>query len=176
MWVVQACGDFDFSEKAFRTEGGGQFRPKDLHRHLSLVLNVLRQVDRGHSTPADFTFNRIAVGQSEGEAIQFFHAGGLIGRGLPDLGHSVAEPHNDDATKEWARDRHQERKKLLLSPKKSLPFSDSSSECNEPFGSRPEPGAYLTASILQLPPGEVPEGRARGVQDTATRVQSESTA
>jgi hypothetical protein len=45
---------------------------------------------------------------------------------------------------------------------------------NEPFGSRPEPGAYLPAPNLQLPPGEVPEGRARGVQDTATQVQSES--
>jgi len=45
---------------------------------------------------------------------------------------------------------------------------------NEPFGSRPEPGACLIAPILLLPPGEVPEGRARGVQDTATQVQSES--
>ena len=47
---------------------------------------------------------------------------------------------------------------------------------NEPFGSRSEPGIYLTASIPLLPPGEGPEGRARGVQDTATRVQSESEA
>ena len=31
---------------------------------------------------------------------------------------------------------------------------------NEPFGSRPEPGTYLIAPILQLPPGEVPEGPA----------------
>ena len=38
---------------------------------------------------------------------------------------------------------------------------------NDPFGSRPEPGAYLFASILLLPPGEAPEGRARGIQDTA---------
>jgi hypothetical protein len=45
---------------------------------------------------------------------------------------------------------------------------------NEPFGSRPEPGTYLTALFLLLPPGEVPEGRARGVQVTATKVQSES--
>ena len=50
----------------------------------------------------------------------------------------------------------------------------TSSPCNEPFGSRPEPGAYLITSILQLPPGEVPEGRARGAQDTAIKVQSES--
>jgi len=46
--------------------------------------------------------------------------------------------------------------------------------CNEPFGSRPEPGGYMLAPILLLPHGEVPEGRAPGVQDTATRVQSES--
>jgi hypothetical protein len=46
--------------------------------------------------------------------------------------------------------------------------------CNEPFGSRPEPGSYLIASILLLPSGEAPEGRARGVQDTATQVQSGS--
>ena len=45
---------------------------------------------------------------------------------------------------------------------------------NEPFGSRPEPGIYVTAPILLLPPGEVPEGRARAVQDTAPQGQSES--
>ena len=45
---------------------------------------------------------------------------------------------------------------------------------NEPFGSRPEPGTYLLALILLLPPGEVPEGRARGVQDPVSQVQSES--
>jgi hypothetical protein len=45
---------------------------------------------------------------------------------------------------------------------------------NEPFGSRPEPGTNLIALILRSPPGEVPEGRARGLQDTVTRVQSES--
>jgi hypothetical protein len=47
---------------------------------------------------------------------------------------------------------------------------------NEPFGSRSEPGARLIASILLSPHGEVPEDRARGVQDTATQVQSESEA
>ena len=31
---------------------------------------------------------------------------------------------------------------------------------NEPFGSRPEPGSRLIASILLLQPGEVPEGKA----------------
>jgi len=33
--------------------------------------------------------------------------------------------------------------------------------CNDPNGSRPEPGIYLIASILLLPPGEAPEGRAK---------------
>jgi hypothetical protein len=45
---------------------------------------------------------------------------------------------------------------------------------NDPNGSRPEPGAHRTAPTLCSPPGEAPQGRARGVQDTATRVQSES--
>jgi hypothetical protein len=45
---------------------------------------------------------------------------------------------------------------------------------NDPFGSRPEPGACRVASILHSPPGEVPKGRARGVQDTAAQFQSES--
>jgi hypothetical protein len=31
---------------------------------------------------------------------------------------------------------------------------------NEPFGSRPEPGANLMVSNLRSPPGEAPEGRA----------------
>ena len=46
--------------------------------------------------------------------------------------------------------------------------------CNEPFGSRSEPGAHLITFVLLVPPGEVPEGRARVHQDTATQVQSES--
>ena len=45
---------------------------------------------------------------------------------------------------------------------------------NDQFGSRPEPGTSLIAFILLLPPGEVPEGRARGVQDTALQLESES--
>jgi hypothetical protein len=53
-------------------------------------------------------------------------------------------------------------------------YTDSSR--NEPFGSRPETGAKLIASTLRLPPGEVPEGRARGVQDTAPHIQRESEA
>ena len=45
---------------------------------------------------------------------------------------------------------------------------------NEPFGSRPEPWIYRHGSFRQMFHGEVPEGRARVDQDTATLVQSES--
>ena len=37
---------------------------------------------------------------------------------------------------------------------------DIGSFCNEPFGSRPEPGTSLIAFILRPTPGEVPEGKA----------------
>ena len=63
----------------------------------------------------------------------------------------------------------------LLAPRKETSVLLQTGNCgNEPFGSRPEPGAYEITSILLLPPGEAPKGRARGVQDTATRAQSES--
>jgi hypothetical protein len=45
---------------------------------------------------------------------------------------------------------------------------------NDSFGSRREPGTAPIASILLSRPGEAPEGRPRGVQDNAIRVQTES--
>jgi hypothetical protein len=42
----------------------------------------------------------------------------------------------------------------------------TSNSRNEPFGSRPEPGAQLIAPILRMPPGEVPKGKA-GVRGQA---------
>ncbi len=56
------------------------------------------------------------------------------------------------------------------------PFLVKGLSSNEPFGSRPEPGVCLIASILLLPPGEVPKGRVRVHQDTAAQVLSESEA
>lgn len=42
---------------------------------------------------------------------------------------------------------------------------------NDPNGYRLEPGACLIVLILLLRPGEAPEGRARGGQDTTTQAQ-----
>ena len=63
----------------------------------------------------------------------------------------------------------------LFAPRKEISVLLQTGNCGAgPFGSRPEPGAQMSAPILLSPPGEVPEGQARGVQDTANRVQSES--
>jgi len=69
----------------------------------------------------------------------------------------------------------QRRESVLASGPRERPRSPSGSDPlgNEPFGSGPEPGIRLIASILLLSPGEVPEGRARGIEDTATSIQSE---
>jgi len=45
----------------------------------------------------------------------------------------------------------------VIFPDQKLSENDPS---NEPFGSRPEPGAYWVGSALQPLPGEVPKGRA----------------
>ena len=48
---------------------------------------------------------------------------------------------------------------------------------NEPFGSRPEPGARLIAPILPLPHGEVPKGPAGAhLQSTCTCAPAHSKA
>ena len=55
-----------------------------------------------------------------------------------------------------------------------LPRLLSGSSCNELFGFRRDPGANLLASNLHSPPGEVPEGHARGDRERAEYVQSDS--
>ena len=61
----------------------------------------------------------------------------------------------------------------LRSPNRKEEHSSDWAFVNEPFGSRPEPWTHVNGSIHESFHGEVPEGRARGHQDTATPVQSE---
>ena len=53
-----------------------------------------------------------------------------------------------------------------------FPFIIHGSTGNDLSVSRPEPGTHLIASILQFSPDVVPEDRACGVKDAATRGQS----
>ena len=59
--MLKARENPDLARKPVRTEGGRQLRPQDLHRNLSVVLQILRQIDRCHPARTHLTLNGIAV-------------------------------------------------------------------------------------------------------------------
>jgi lia operon protein LiaG len=56
-------GDLDLAEEPVGGEGGGELGAEHLDRNLAVVLEVLRQVDRSHSTTAELALDRVAVGE-----------------------------------------------------------------------------------------------------------------
>jgi hypothetical protein len=59
--VLEACGGGDLPQKALGPEHGGELRPEDLERDLSLVLQVLGQVDRGHAALTELMLDAVAA-------------------------------------------------------------------------------------------------------------------
>ena len=45
---------------------------QNLHRNITVMLQVLRQVDGGHPTATEFPLDGVAVGQCASEAVQNF--------------------------------------------------------------------------------------------------------
>ncbi len=66
--MIEAGGDLDFREEAFGTERGGELGPQDLDGDVAIVLEVLREIDRGHAARAELPLDAVAVGQSRGDA------------------------------------------------------------------------------------------------------------
>ena len=69
--VLQVGGGLDLAEEPLGADHGGEFRPQHLDRHLAVVLEVLRQVDRGHAAGAELALDAVAVGQGLGQAGQW---------------------------------------------------------------------------------------------------------
>jgi len=60
MRVVKACGDLYFLKEALFPKGGGQFGSEHFYRDLSVVLEVLGEVDGGHPARTDFSLDAVA--------------------------------------------------------------------------------------------------------------------
>ena len=95
MGVIELRGDLDFAQEAVGTQGPGQLWLEDLDGDLAFVLQVVRQVDRGHATPAEFRHQTVAVCQSCREPIEIVvgHHGPLPGPDIP--GHRVEQLDTD---------------------------------------------------------------------------------
>jgi hypothetical protein len=72
--VLEAGRDPDLAEKSLAAQRVGELRPKDLERHVSVVLGVARQEHLGGRAFTDFALDDVPAGEA-----------GL--RALHDLGH-----------------------------------------------------------------------------------------
>jgi hypothetical protein len=53
----------NFVEETFWAECSRQFRAEHFKRDRSVMAKVVREVDRGHTTPAEFTLDSVTVGE-----------------------------------------------------------------------------------------------------------------
>ena len=81
--VLQPGGEPDLAQEALRAERGGELGVQHLERDLAVVLEVVREIDRGHAPAAELALERVAVGQGGLEPFQ-----GLGQRDLSDWGTS----------------------------------------------------------------------------------------
>jgi hypothetical protein len=59
--VLEVGRQLDLGQKALRPDHGGQLRPEHLQRHLTVVADVLCQVDGGHATRTDLPVEPVAI-------------------------------------------------------------------------------------------------------------------
>ena len=67
--MLQTCGGSDLGEKPFAAERRTKLRMQHLDRDITIVLEIAREVYRGHAALAEFTLDAVAASESSGEAI-----------------------------------------------------------------------------------------------------------
>ena len=68
--VLQARGGLDLAQKAPTAERRAQVGVQHLDGHITIVLEIVREVHGGHATGAEFAVDAVAVGQRSGEALR----------------------------------------------------------------------------------------------------------
>src|SRR5207245_2797628 len=62
--------DLDLAQEALGAERRGDLGPQHLDRDRPAVLEILREIDRGHPTVADLPLQCVAVGESRAERLE----------------------------------------------------------------------------------------------------------
>ena len=65
--MVELGRDGDLAEEPLGAERVGKFRVEDLDRHLTVVLEIVGEVDGGHAALAELALEQVTVAQSIGE-------------------------------------------------------------------------------------------------------------
>jgi hypothetical protein len=68
--MIQIRGDLDFAQEAVGTKGCCQLWTEDLDCNLSLVLQVLSEVDRSHPTRPKLSLDLVTVSQRSLQTFQ----------------------------------------------------------------------------------------------------------
>jgi hypothetical protein len=68
--MLEVGGDLDLFEEPLPAEDGRQLGSEDFDRHLTVVLQVFGQVDRGHAAGPEFVLDGVAVGEGGFEAVE----------------------------------------------------------------------------------------------------------
>ena len=66
--MLEGGGGGDLLNEAVGAEHRGQFRPEHLEGNVAFVLEILGEVNRGHSALADLALDPVPVGQRGREA------------------------------------------------------------------------------------------------------------
>ena len=61
--MLQASRELDLPQEPLRPECHAELRMQHLERHAPVVLQIVRQVDGGHSPSAELALEEVAVGQ-----------------------------------------------------------------------------------------------------------------
>jgi hypothetical protein len=79
--VLQPGGEADLPLEPFEAEGGGEAGVEHLERDRPVVLEIVRQVDRGHAAAADLPAQLVAAGERKTKALRVAHTGASGVRG-----------------------------------------------------------------------------------------------
>jgi hypothetical protein len=66
--MTEPGGDLHFGEESLGAKHRAEFRLEHLDGDLSIVLEVLGEIDRGHPARAELALDAVAVGQRSGDA------------------------------------------------------------------------------------------------------------
>jgi hypothetical protein len=81
--MIQPGSEADLAEEALGTQGRGELRVEQLQGDPPVVLEVLGEIDRGHSAAAELALETVAVAESVPELDDDIgHSGGLRWRRL----------------------------------------------------------------------------------------------
>ena len=61
--MLQGRGGLDLAKKPLGADDGGQLGPQHLDRDVAIVLEILREIDRGHAALAELALDAVAVGE-----------------------------------------------------------------------------------------------------------------